>query len=182
MWQPDAPVLQIPPIDRDDLSFKQAINTIFTYENMEDVYDKKYIFMEESFFAEGQETNDVEIVENIAKLVGKDNIMVKIHPRNPVNRFKKLGYKTNVNTAIPWEVILLNQDMRNKVLLSVSSTSIINPIRVFGVNMQAYSLYKAVTPVPAFLKGALWEAVSASFDKYYPTIRVLEKDYLAAFR
>lgn len=58
----------------------------------------------------GAGVNDVELIEALADKVGKQNMMVKIHPRNPVNRFEKLGYKTNHNTAIPWEVIVMNTD------------------------------------------------------------------------
>ena len=70
------------------------------------------------------------MVNKIAEVVGKENIFVKIHPRNKVNRFQKLGYVTNQNTEIPWEIIALNIPISEKVLLTIASgsalTSLVN--------------------------------------------------------
>lgn len=173
MWKPNTVVLEIPKIDVNNIEFKNTINIIFDYQNTCDAYDKKYVFMEESFFADGFKVNDVEVVQQIAKVVGKENIMVKIHPRNPVNRFKELGYKTNENTHIPWEVIVLNQDMSDKILLTFASTAVLNPFRLFGQNTKVYSLYKCFETVPDILRGALWEATEYAYQKYYPTIEIL---------
>ena len=176
MWEPHTEIISIQKIDNTNEAFKCAINVIFDYDKMTDVYDRKYIFMEESFYAEGDQINDVEILEKIADCVGKENIMVKIHPRNPVNRFKELGYKTNKDTFVPWEVIVLNQNMEDKVLLTVASSSVINPIRLFGQKTKVYSLYQCLDKIPGFLKGDLWETVHASFAKYYPLIEICEKN------
>ena len=60
----------------------------------------------------------------------KNNIFVKIHPRNRVNRFRELGYKTNIDTSVPWEIIAMNIDISNKVLITIASgsalTSLVN--------------------------------------------------------
>ena len=73
---------------------------------------------------------DEEILDKISNIVGKDNLFVKIHPRNPINRFKRKGYKTNENTTVPWEIVALNMDIENKVLLTIASgsalTSLVN--------------------------------------------------------
>ena len=122
MWETDMPVIQMNRISVDNDKFKSAVNTIFDYDKMTDVYDKKYLFMEESFYAEGYDVDDVEILEEIASVVGKENIMVKIHPRNPINRFRELGYKTNTNTSVPWELIILNQELTDLTLLTVASS------------------------------------------------------------
>ncbi len=174
MWEPNAPIIEIPKIDIDNLNFKNTVNSIFDYKNMSDVYKEKYIFLEESFFAEGYEINDVEVIEAIADIVGKENIMVKIHPRNPVNRFQKLGYKTNINTTIPWEVIVLNQNLGEKILLTFASSAVLNPLRLFGQNTKVYSLYKCFEKIPDILNGELWKATEYAYKKYYPTIEIIE--------
>ncbi len=173
MWKPNAPVLEIPKIDVSNLEFKNIVNIIFDYQNNCDIYDKKYIFMEESFFADGFNVNDVDVVNRISKTVGKENVMVKIHPRNPVNRFKELGYKTNQNTYIPWEVIVLNQDMSDKILLTFASSAVLNPLRLFGQNTKVYSLYKCFEKAPDFLQGELWKTTEYAYKKHYPTIEIL---------
>ncbi len=175
MWNPNAPIIEMPKMDLSNQKFNSVINSIFDYQTMTDSYDKKYIFMEEGWFADGHDIDDVELVSSIAERVGKENIMVKIHPRNPRNRFKELGFKTNENTSIPWEVILLNEDIgEDKILFTFASTAAINPIRIFGQNIKVFSLYKCMEKVPSALSGALWETSEYMYKKYYPTIKIVE--------
>lgn len=174
MWQPDTEIRRLKKVEGNVGRFKNVMNTIFEYNSMPDKYDRKYIFMEESFYAEGYDVNDIEMVNKIAEIVGKDNMMVKIHPRNPENRFKELGYKTNVNTFVPWEVIQLNQIENEYVFFAISSASIINPIKVFGGKIKSYSLYNCLSNVPKILKGPLWEATEYTYKKYYPMIKIID--------
>ncbi|MCD8003152.1 MAG: alpha-2,8-polysialyltransferase family protein [Clostridia bacterium] len=129
-WKPDFPMHQIEKISDDEYDFKDVINRLFNYSSIEDEYDREIVFFEESYFADGIDIGDEVVVDQIAKIVGKDNIMVKIHPRNKENRFEERGYKTNRNVEIPWEVIALNIDLSNKTLITIASgsalTSLIN--------------------------------------------------------
>lgn len=129
-WKPNFDIVEIKKIEDKDVEYKQIINDIFGYSSMQDLYSQKYVFFEESYYADGIEIDDVDLVKKIAEVVGKDNLIIKIHPRNPVNRFKKSGYITNINTEIPWEVIALNINIAEKVLITIASgsalTSLIN--------------------------------------------------------
>lgn len=129
-WGQGYKIHEIEKIADSDIVYKNEINAIFGYDSMTDCYSQKYIFFEESYYADGVDVADVDLVEKIATVVGKDNLFVKIHPRNRVNRFKELGYVTNDCTAIPWEVIAMNIDIKDKTLLTIASgsalTSLIN--------------------------------------------------------
>ena len=124
------PVFPIEKLSRDNKKYMDAVNAIFQYEKIEDVYDKKYIFFEESYFADGMDINDVDVIKDISEIVKPENIFVKIHPRNRENRFSKMGIKTNVNTEIPWEAIALNEKISQKILITVSSSSVLNILLV----------------------------------------------------
>lgn len=166
-WNPGCTITGIDRIDPTDVQYKKLINEIFSYENSIDKYDSKYIYFEESFFADGYRVNDIELIQKLANQVGKENIMIKIHPRNPENRFEKLGYKTNKDTSIPWELILLNIDnITNKVFITIASQAILNPIMIFGMQIKAYSLYPCLTQIPETLKGESWEFLYGLFRKY----------------
>lgn len=175
-WNPPCKVVEMDKIKSDDRRFKEMVNQVFQYQNNDDVYDTKYIFMEESFLAEGTPINDVVLLKEIAKKVGKQNIMVKIHPRNKVNRFEKEGFKTNHNISIPWEVIVMNiGDISDKVFITVSSASVMNPILIFGQNVKAYSLYNLIEHEKGksrLLSGELWETVYWLFQKYNDMISI----------
>lgn len=75
----------------------------------------------------------------MAAIYGKDNIMIKVHPRNRENRFKMLGYNTNTDLTIPWEVIALNIDgLDNKVLATMTSTALINTYLCLNSNSKLF--------------------------------------------
>lgn len=114
----------IEKIDKINADTLNALNIIYQYDKSPDDYSGvRCIFFEESYYADGIDVGDIEIVDTVAKIIGKDNLMVKIHPRNPENRFERLGYKTNVDTEIPWEIIALNNDFSNTILITIASGS-----------------------------------------------------------
>ena len=178
MWKPDFPVEALEKINSADVMFRDICNYVFSYKECPDCYDRKYIFLEESFYAEGAAINDCEVIEKISERVGRENIMIKIHPRNPENRFSKLGYKTNINTSIPWEVVIMNMDdISEKILLTISSSSILNPILIFGKTIRAYSLYNCIDHENChsrLLSGEMWDAALKLFQKHSDMITVCE--------
>ncbi len=166
-WDPECDIHTMEKIDCQDMQFRNLVNSVFQFDLSEQEYDRKYIFFEESFFAEGSEVNDIELIEELAAKVGKENIMVKIHPRNPVNRFHKLGYKTNRNVSIPWEVIVMNSDnLSDKVLITIASSCILNPIIVFGKKVNAYSLFDCIDHMPPILQNGYWDLVEKVYKQY----------------
>lgn len=165
LWRPKYEVNKIPTLRVDDC-FRNIVNTIFNYENTKDVYDRKYIFFEECYFSETGYMEDVELVNKLADIVGKDNVMVKIHPRNKKNRFKELGYKTNEDISIPWEVILMNNDFSDKILITIGSQTIVTPCILFDMHIKSFSLYNCVNEKPKVLSGPLFDVLLMLYDKY----------------
>lgn len=175
IWKPEFPVAALEKVERENNNFRDICNHVFSYYDSTDVYDKKYIFLEEAFSAEGAKLDDLEIVEQIALRVGKENIMVKIHPRNPINRFEKIGIKTNRDISIPWEVIIMNTDFSDKILITVSSSSILNPRLIFGQYVKSYSIYECVDHEHCdsrLLSGEMWEIASKLFKKYEDMVTI----------
>lgn len=129
-WCDEFVIREIPKITSSDALYIQVINKIFGYETMKDSYKQDVIFFEESYYADGNDIGDTNIIDSISKAIDRNNIFVKIHPRNSVNRFKEHGYTTNTNTEIPWEVIALNIGIEDKILITIASgsalTSLIN--------------------------------------------------------
>ena len=129
-WTPPAPILEIEKIDPTDKERINIFNLVFGVKKIEEGYKKNFIFFEESYFADGINIPDRECIYRILKDISKEDIFIKIHPRNPINRFKKLDFETNTNTEIPWEIIALNINIENKVLITIASgsalTSLVN--------------------------------------------------------
>lgn len=112
--------------------YRQQVNAMFGYydlieQGLLNEYREQFIFFEESFFWSMGNQNDVEIIKKIASIVGKENLIIKLHPRNPINRFEKLGYRTNKTEGIPWELVALNMDPDiEKVFITFSSGAVLN--------------------------------------------------------
>ncbi len=77
----------------------------------------------ESYFEDGIALLDVEYVEELGKVVRKENLLIKIHPRNPENRFEKRGVMTNRDIAIPWKLIAVKKKLENTTLITIASAS-----------------------------------------------------------
>lgn len=155
----------IPKIDKTDEKLKNVLNTLFDY-GSSDEYDRKYIFFEESFNVDGKEMDDLELVLKIAEKVGRENLMVKLHPRSRVDRFAEYGIKTNKAVGVPWEVIIMNNNFSDKVFLTISSGSVLSPRILFGENVPTYMLYNC-TKVKSHLVT----------DSFYQFLELFKKKY-----
>lgn len=149
-WKPSFHVTKISSdYSKDSIN---RINRIFGYDLLKDDYSKRVIFFEESYSADGKTVDDVDLLEEIAKVVGKENIIVKIHPRNPTNRFSEHGFVTNTNTSIPWEVILINGDFSESIFVTMASNAAMNPFFLFGKSTPAFLLFKCSKTPEAMYK------------------------------
>ncbi len=89
-------------------------------------YPQKYIFFASVYDFEGEEpVGELEFALALANKVGFDNLLVKVHPRDDVNRFKNVGLNVDKNSQMPWEVIQLNYDFSDSVFITVASTSVL---------------------------------------------------------
>lgn len=152
-WSPKCPVGKI----SSDFSNEslERIKRIFGYDLLKDDYNKRIIFFEESYSADGKTVDDVDLLEEIAKVVGKENIIVKIHPRNPTNRFSEHGFITNLNTSIPWEVILINGDFSDSLFVTMASNAAMNPYFLFGKSTPVFLLFKCSKTPDAMYKNII---------------------------
>lgn len=117
---------QIPSIENNKEELKNILNQLYDYENMQDKEIGKVIFFEESYVADGIDISDVDLVKTMESIYSKENIFIKRHPRSKINRFGELGYTTNKDYSVPWEVIALNMELNDKVLVTISSTAVAN--------------------------------------------------------
>ena len=132
----------IPKIDGLDTKIKLKLENIFGRFQLP---DEKYIFMEEAFLIDGIASTDMELLEQIAEIVGKNNIIVKLHPRNTVDRFSPRGFKIMEQTTVPWEVVLLNSNVSQKVFLTISSTAALSAGISFNKEFTSIYMYKIMT-------------------------------------
>lgn len=130
---------QIPKIETQKPQYRNFIETAFGDISKSDL-DAKYIFFEENI--EDPSIDDFSLIMKIAEKVGKDNIVVKLHPRRNVDRFSNLGIKVSKSTGIPWEAFLLVNDYKDKVIITISSNVAFSSRLYFKQNLPTIMLYK----------------------------------------
>lgn len=161
------PIEKIPKIQYKDESIRKLFHAIFGQTKMP---KEKYIFLEEAFVDDKIPSNDLELVLSIAELVGKDQLIIKLHPRNKVNRFEKYGLKTMAQTQVPWEIMLMDHEITDKVLFTISSNASITSKLIFEKNMNVIMLYK-------MFFGKTWLMGNTNFQEYHEkSIREFNKD------
>lgn len=137
------PIIKIDRLNA-NTDVKKIFNIAFGYKEVSDEYDKQFIFFEECFSFDGGNENDKDLktIKNIAELVKPENFMVKLHPRNIINRFQSIGITTNKIQGIPWEVIAMNLDKnKNKVFITYSSGAVISYKILFGLNFTTIMIF-----------------------------------------
>lgn len=131
------PVNRIPKIDYQDLNTVNLHRSIFGYNELP---KEKYIFFEEALFSDLYPISDMDLLEQLASLVGKEKIVVKPHPRSRMDRAGLRGYKMFQNSKIPWEITAMLNDLSGKVLVAIASNAALSTKLVFDKPQTAIQL------------------------------------------
>lgn len=125
---PRIPTSQIPYSEETILKGRDILSNIFQIDRVSLSYPQKYIFFSCTGDFEGDEPlGEYALVETIAGIVGKENLLIKKHPRDTRNLYEKNGFHVDNASSVPWEVIELNYDFSHHIFLSaVSSTGLLN--------------------------------------------------------
>lgn len=134
--------MEVPKIT-DYRSIGGILQKLFNVRPEDLVVKEKYIFFTSVYdFEGGEPIGEFELVQKIAKIVGKDNLIVKTHPRDTRDIFKNAGIHVYNHSEIPWEAIQLNNDFSSKVLMTVNSGSIVGANMMTEKRASAIFLYK----------------------------------------
>jgi len=129
----------------DKTNYYAILNKIFGFKEIKESYEKNAIFFEESYYWDNRPIDDMKMIDHLAKKIGKDRIMIKLHPRSRVNRFSDMNYKTNSEVGIPWEIIAMNMmDDSNKLLVTYTSGSVISYRILFEKNFKSIMLFECM--------------------------------------
>ena len=135
---------RIPPFEHGDEWLRDTLCTLFDVDLQKLNYDRKFLYfasMLDSEVVKG-ESGEFEILKSIVDVVGKDNIMVKLHPReNAPERYRELGVAIDTNSDVPFEVIQLVKDFSDKVFITCLSSSTINLATILPRRSKTYLTY-----------------------------------------
>lgn len=137
-------IVPLKKFDREDKQFKENINRIFGDDDnyLDSFKDKEIIIMEQ-----GPRKEPIDMYalwKKVSEFIPMDKTIVKSHPRQKQGNLSGLGFEVYKRYVTPWEVISLNQDMSNKTLMSIFSTSCIYPKIMYDDEPRVIMLYKLI--------------------------------------
>lgn len=125
---------------------KRILNYIFDYHPIHD-FRKFLYFSSMTVFDENK------LVQEIANVVGKENLLVKVHPRNKTSFYQENDIKVMENSFVPWEIAQMNMDPSGTILLTANSGSFIGITAMMKSHARGYLLFNCVDcDVPFYLK------------------------------
>lgn len=134
------PNLPLPKLSPEDRELRGKLNFIFDYHSPRNL--PPFLFLEQSFRAEGISSNDLELMEECQQTVGESRFGVKPHPRNGDHLPWQLGLSPKVVLEAPWELVLLNEGPNRCTVLTVCSNGALSGRLCLGLDQNTVLLYK----------------------------------------
>ena len=154
-------IIKIPNINT--LGVLEDINSVFNYADID--IKEKFVFFEESFNNDGYQTNDVDLIYDLYEFCDGKDFILKHHPRNKKDRFKTL--LPTIEKFIMWENYLLNKDIENKVLVTVSSNTVFVPKIIFDQQPTVVMLFKIFNGTSPIFDSGNFERYLENYLKFY---------------
>lgn len=171
--------IKIPLINDDREELKSILFDCYSY-NVESVTDNyKFIFFTSVYdFEGGDPIGEYQTVEKIADIVGKNNILIKKHPRDSRDVYEKNGFNVEQKSSIPWEVMQFKYDLSKLVMLSVNSSAILSSSMLFNNKSEAYFTFgmcdlRGNELARESIRNIQWLLESPIFKKNFPNIQAL---------
>lgn len=134
-------VLPMSKIDKNNKQILDAINKTFYESELSKQYlEKEIIVLEQPQMKLAMDKST--FWEKIFKVLNKKVAIIKRHPRQRQSDLIDLKIDIAENGSEPWEVELLNNNMYDKLLVSISSTSCISAKLMFDEEPYVLLLYK----------------------------------------
>lgn len=118
--------IPIPALSYNNLRLKEILADIFQIKMDVDYSKYKYIYFESVYDTEGRGIGELEILFQFAERVGKENILVKKHPRSNIHVFEENGIAVDTNSSAPFEAIQLNNDLSGSTFVAATSGSVLS--------------------------------------------------------
>lgn len=161
--------IEVPELNMQDCELQKVLKYIFNLQPSNTYSNIKYIFFETSYESDGLPIGESELILKIANLVGKENLLVKKHPRSQVTVYEKNGLNVDVNSTIPFEVIQLSCDFSHCTFLTTISGSVLSVNAVAKNPVRTFLLY----PLVDYKK---YDSISNYVNSSLKTIEALQKN------
>lgn len=121
---------RIPPVCTSLKELRQILPGVFDFEP--EAIPQSLIFFTSSSDVDGCGFGETELVLELAELVGRNNLLVKMHPRDDRNVYRDAGLTVMARSDVPWEVIQICGAADESMCMTVTSGAFINPATLLG--------------------------------------------------
>ena len=132
--------VQIPALDKNVREIRPILKRVFNFNEAN--IREKYIYFASSSDIDGRPYGETELVIKLSDLLGKENLIVKKHPRDTRDIYQNLGIHEMNASGIPWEIVQLCSDMQGKVLLTADSGSFVSITAVYPQDITGLFLFE----------------------------------------
>ncbi len=132
---------KIPPIE--STSYVRRVFPLL-FKNIDfSEYNYKYIYFTSVYdFEGGKPINEFSVVQRVAELVGKENLLVKMHPRDNRKVYLQNEFHVAQSSVVPWEAIIFKEKFTNQVLLTTNSGSVLSTCLLTDDFPKTYFMHK----------------------------------------
>jgi hypothetical protein len=129
----------IPPIDKKDPKVKEVMNDVFDFQESDGLFKEQthFVFFDQAFQFDSELLAQQHLYQLLNEQIDSKRMVVKMHPRT-----ERHEYQQTIAGNYPFEVMQLNNQMRNKVLISAVSTACLSPKLVFDEEPYVILFYK----------------------------------------
>lgn len=106
--------------------------------------EQKYIFFASSSDIDNCSYGEIDILRKIIAKVGRENLIVKKHPRDIRDIYDQLGVPVFKGSDLPWEVIQILLSMADKILITVTSGAFISVSAMLESGYKGVFLYPEI--------------------------------------
>lgn len=132
-------IVQIPYVNR---QVKEVILDIYGNPKFE-LPGEPYLFFAAGGYEEKFFLNEIDLLNSVASVIGKENLVIKEHPRHLLDPYSKFGYQVfGKNLVLPWEVLLLANESFNHIFITIFSNATLSPYNLMGKEQNVVFLYK----------------------------------------
>lgn len=160
--------IDLPKLDRVLQTIVSPLNNIFAFDkNVLEIFDQyKVLFIEQECFIDKENRKQREILQIILDKVGKENILVKLHPASSPDKYTDMDVECK---KIPYtmELIRLNSTRKDLTLISVFSSAVFNYKIIFDDEPEIILLNNLVQGSSSEMK-----KISKKFASAYPSGKI----------
>ena len=135
--------IRVPVIDKNDKNYVEKLNRVFGYQNQR--IEQDVIFLDHAYDGDFDKREILSIIKRIGSTVGKDNFIIKKHPREKREIYKEVEDAANIlESDVLWELYCLNGMADNKVIIGYYSSSFLLPNILFSNKIRTYAIFNLV--------------------------------------